>query len=536
MELKKGEQLQGGKYKIIRVLGQGGFGITYEAEQVSLNRVVAIKEFFMKDCCERAAGSSHMTVGTGIQQILVKKFRDKFIKEVKLMASMNHRNIVRVFDVFEENGTAYYVMEKLSGGSLASLVQQNGPLPEKQAEIYIRQIAEALSYIHAYNTVHLDVKPSNILMNAEGDAVLIDFGTSKHYDEIGDQTSTTPVGFSRGFAPLEQYRDGDVSQFKPSTDIYALGATLYFMVTGSVPPEASVVYEEGLAVPTSVSERMRNVITKSMCPRRIDRPQDIQGFKELWNVNIDTVGETTVPSSPGKTTGKFRYLTDDGEVVISQGHGKCWLSMGDERVSELYDEVLADTLVDDCIVCTRRGNQYAYTLIDKENRETKSTPFKYDMPRPLSGIITPSQDDLKDSNIYQFFTGDNIYSIIENTTQGSNCFLRLKKESEHYIIAEQKLRIVPKLFKEKTHYVSKESVSIILNYYTLLGLKERFNCDEVSEVNCIKTGAKGYYRIVRSGKVGMAHIDDKDRVHEIFPFEGKDDIDFERCRNNGKER
>ena len=84
MHLPLGTSLQGGKYKIIRVLGQGGFGITYEAEQVSLNRVVALKEFFMKDCCERAAGSSHMTVGTGNQQLLVAKFRDEFIKEAKL--------------------------------------------------------------------------------------------------------------------------------------------------------------------------------------------------------------------------------------------------------------------------------------------------------------------------------------------------------------------------------------------------------------------------------------------------------------------
>ena len=281
MQLKSGTVLQNGKYRIVKTLGQGGFGITYEAEQVLLRRKIALKEFFMKDCCERDESTSRVTVGTGSQRALVEKFRGKFIREAQMMAGLDHPNVVRVTDVFEENETAYYVMENLPGGSLADKVRKEGPLSEDLAEKYIRQVAEGLSYIHSQNIVHLDVKPSNILLNAKGNAVLIDFGISKHYDEAGEQTSSTPVGISKGYAPLEQGREGDVSQFMPSTDIYALGATLYYLVTGTVPPGASIVNEDGLTRPNGVSDRIWHTIGQAMQPRRKDRPQSVADFLSL---------------------------------------------------------------------------------------------------------------------------------------------------------------------------------------------------------------------------------------------------------------
>ena len=120
--LKVGSTLQGGKYRIIRVLGQGGFGITYEAEQVNLGRIVAVKEFFMKDCCERDESTSSVSVLSAALKAQVEKFRGKFIREARLIAWMKHAGIVPVYDVFEENGTAYYIMEYLPGGSLSSKV------------------------------------------------------------------------------------------------------------------------------------------------------------------------------------------------------------------------------------------------------------------------------------------------------------------------------------------------------------------------------------------------------------------------------
>ena len=281
MLLKSGTLLQNGKYRIIRSLGQGGFGITYEAEHTLFRQKVAVKEFFMKDLCNRDEETCGISVPSLGSRELVEKYRVKFIKEAQLLWSLNHPHIVRVLDVFEENATAYYVMELVPGGSLKEMVFENGPLSEDVAEGYVRQVADALAYVHSRNTVHLDVKPSNILLRAPGDVVLIDFGVSKHYDQAGGQTSSTPVGLSKGFAPMEQSRDGDVSQFKPSTDIYSLGATLYYLLSGAVPPEASLVAEEGLPRPEGISDRMWAVIQKAMRPFRKNRPQDIYAFLSL---------------------------------------------------------------------------------------------------------------------------------------------------------------------------------------------------------------------------------------------------------------
>ena len=143
------------------MLGQGGFGITYEAEQVSLGRKVAIKEFFMRGTCERNDETASVTVPTKENRPLVDRFRDKFIREAKTIATMEHPHIVKIHDVFEENSTAYYVMESIPGGSLNTLVKTEVPLPEGVAIEYIKQIGEALSYIHEKNVLHLDVKPAD---------------------------------------------------------------------------------------------------------------------------------------------------------------------------------------------------------------------------------------------------------------------------------------------------------------------------------------------------------------------------------------
>lgn len=283
MQLKSGAILQNGKYRIVRTLGQGGFGITYEAEHVLLRSKVAIKEFFMKGCCMRNNTTSFVTVGTDVQRALVEKFQGKFIREAQMMHAMAHPNIVRVTDVFEENGTAYYVMDILPGGSLADKVKMNGRLSEPLAEKYIQQVADALAYIHSQNTVHLDVKPDNVLLNAKGDAVLIDFGISKHYDGAGEQTSSTPVGITKGYAPLEQGLNGNVSHFKPSTDIYALGATLYYLVTGLVPPDASLIFEDGLSRPNGISDKIWHTIEQAMRPSRNDRLQSVEAFLAALN-------------------------------------------------------------------------------------------------------------------------------------------------------------------------------------------------------------------------------------------------------------
>ena len=289
MQLKQGTLLQGGKYRIKQVLGQGGFGITYLGEQTSLGRKVAIKEFFMKELCNRDEATSHVSVPSDGSREMVARFREKFVKEARNIANLEHPNIVSVIDVFEENGTAYYVMKYCDGESLSSLIKKHPEgLPEAQALKYIREVASALEYIHKRKMNHLDVKPANIMLNEEGSAILIDFGLAKQYDAAtGQQTSSTPVGISEGYAPMEQYKKGGVAEFSPSTDIYALGATLYKLVSGQTPPNANDVLNDGLpALPASVSSCVSSAILAAMQPRKADRPQTISAWLDLLNNNI----------------------------------------------------------------------------------------------------------------------------------------------------------------------------------------------------------------------------------------------------------
>lgn len=282
MELKQGATLQGGKYTIKRMLGQGGFGITYLGIQTGLGRQVAIKEFFMKEHCNRDASTSRVSVGSSGARQMVDAYRQKFLKEARTLAEMDNRHIVRIHDVFEENDTAYYVMEYVDGGSLNDLVKRRGSLPEAEALGYIRQLADALAYIHGRRIMHLDVKPGNIMLRPDGELVLIDFGIAKHYDSGNRETSGTPVGHSPGYAPMEQYQEGGVREFSPATDIYSMGATLYFLLTTTAPPSAQEVYENGLPpLPRFVSPAVCRAVEQAMQPSRKKRLQSVAEFLAL---------------------------------------------------------------------------------------------------------------------------------------------------------------------------------------------------------------------------------------------------------------
>ena len=288
MELKTGASLQGGKYKIEKVLGKGGFGITYLAYQQGLNRYVAIKEFFMSEYCNREEATCAVSIPSVGSREMVEKYKSKFVKEAQTIAELDNPHIVPIYDVFEENGTAYYVMKHIGGGSLSSLVIKGKAMPVDLALKYVSQVAEALAYCHERNIAHLDVKPGNILIQ-DGVAVLIDFGISKHYNEDGDQTSSTPLGISKGYAPLEQYKRGGVSVFSPVTDIYSLGAVLYRLVTGQTPPDADEVNEDGLPTfPSDVPQYIQAAIAAAMQPKKKDRPQSVD---DLLAMLVEPAGE-----------------------------------------------------------------------------------------------------------------------------------------------------------------------------------------------------------------------------------------------------
>ena len=309
MHLPIGTILQGGKYRIVRYINSGGFGCTYEAEHVMLGERVAIKEFYVKDFCDREEGK-HVAVGTKSKIGLIEKLKCKFIEEAKMLYRMQHPGIVRVFDIFEENGTAYYVMDYIDGHSLSEKLAESGTLPEKQVLHYIHQVAEALQYVHNRGCLHLDIKPGNIMVDKSDNAILIDFGVSKQYDEVDGENTSTLIGKTPGYAPIEQMGNSVVT-FSPSTDIYALGATMYKLLTGETPNDATRLLNEGLPeLPSSISAQVRNAIMVSMKPIRKDRPQSIKEFESiLYAPNIGDI----------KSTGYRETIaeSDEGTIIVN---------------------------------------------------------------------------------------------------------------------------------------------------------------------------------------------------------------------------
>ncbi len=325
MNLSSGTMLHNGSYRIVKPLGHGGFGITYLAEQVSLNnRKVCIKEFFPAEYYNRDIDGCNISLASQINAEVMGKFKSKFIKEAQTIATLYHPNIVHIFDVFEENNTAYYVMEYIEGSSLSDVVKSRGTLSEEKSVKYIKEVASALKYIHDKNINHLDVKPGNIMLRTQGDnAILIDFGLSKHYDDGGVQTSSTPVGISHGFAPIEQYKAGGVSTFSPTTDIYSLGATLYYLVTGNVPPHATDVGEDGLPLlPEHLSAGVRRAIKRSMYYWRKDRPQSIDEFLALLDDDkvATPLSEATVISVESRQEGESTIINVEPKAQPKNEH------------------------------------------------------------------------------------------------------------------------------------------------------------------------------------------------------------------------
>lgn len=302
--LQPGTVLRGkdNSYRIDRVLGQGTFGITYlaytrvvvkgELGSVPTEIQVAVKEFFMRDI----NGREGSTVTTGGSRELFDKYNYKFRREARNLAGLSHEGIVKVIETFEVNGTSYYAMEYCSGGSLDALIVRRGGLPQGEALELFGQMASALAYMHSCNMLHLDLKPGNVMLRGNGCPVLIDFGLAKQYNEDGDpESSTTIGGGTPGYAPLEQsnYNEeekdegGKERQIPVTMDVYALGATLYKMLTGERPPAASDVlrrFPANALADRGVSSEVIAAIRRAMSPIPDDRYQSVPDFAAALQV------------------------------------------------------------------------------------------------------------------------------------------------------------------------------------------------------------------------------------------------------------
>ena len=278
MNLPNGHLLQDGKYKLTHTIGQGGFGITYKGVwhtevkgplgTVKTEVPICVKEYFFKDYCYRDPETWAVCVHSETGKQLFDKFKEKLIKEARILSEVHHPYIVNVLEVFEEHNTAYIAMEYIDGDSLKFLLEKEGKLPENQALYYLRQIGEALQFVHDKSILHLDIKPSNILIDRQGNARLIDFGVSKRYDIEQEETSTTILTLSKGFAAIEQYDNEGIVQFSPCPDIYSFGATLYNLLTGKIPTESILRATRPLKRPRElnpeISEETEAVILRAM--------------------------------------------------------------------------------------------------------------------------------------------------------------------------------------------------------------------------------------------------------------------------------
>lgn len=314
--------LRGGKYRILRPLGHGSFGVTYLATakfvvkgtlgEMETEVKVAVKEFFMGDINTRAADGSSVEGSGGS---VFANYRKKFRREAENLSKLNHPNIVKVLDVFDENNTTYYVMQYIEGMNLNEYIQKKGRLNETEALGMVKDMGKALSYMHRNRMLHLDIKPKNVMIEKDGKAILIDFGLAKQYTATGEPESSTSIGMGTpGYAPIEQANYHQDGTFPVTLDIYAFGATIYKMLTGQTPPHASDLLENGFPEMMfrnlGVSEHMIGCVKKAMGPTKKSRYQTVDGM--VRDIERDDVSSGEIPTvNDGTEDDEMTYIHED---------------------------------------------------------------------------------------------------------------------------------------------------------------------------------------------------------------------------------
>ena len=280
-----GSLLKQGEYRIVRYIASGGFGNTYEVEHTRLGKHLALKEFFMRGINHREG--TRVTVSLSENNGTFRQMREKFLNEALRLARMENPYVVEVTDYFEDNDTAYYAMKLIEGESLAATMKRTGhAFSEEQVRQVLPQVLAALKSVHACDIYHLDLKPANIMQDAEGHCWLIDFGASKQLSATESRTLSTSTGlcYTPGYAPSEQV-EGSTKRIGPWTDFYALGATLYNMLTNTMPPELSDVKydgEQAFHFPPNVSQQMRQLVFWLMRSDYPQRPQSVDEIMARW--------------------------------------------------------------------------------------------------------------------------------------------------------------------------------------------------------------------------------------------------------------
>lgn len=306
--LREGTMLHG-TYRVDGYLASGGFGNAYVATNIEFNERYAIKEFFWHGVSQRDNNSITISVSNSENQEAFTAGLNKFKKEARRLRKLSNKHIVHVYDLFEENGTAYYVMDYIDGESLKVKMERLGhPLSESEVMNVFDQVLDALTTAHGAGILHLDIKPSNIMVNKQGNATLIDFGASKQQSLSGGATASTAISRTPGYAPREQMEENP-DKFGPWTDFYALGATLYNLLTGKKPPLSSDIDDDetsdkhvALPMPSSVSNKTKSLVLWLMNTNRKRRPQSVDQIRNYLGENAAPSYSTTVNQSSSANT------------------------------------------------------------------------------------------------------------------------------------------------------------------------------------------------------------------------------------------
>jgi len=296
--LKTGQII--GRYEILSILGQGGFGITYRARDTQLEREVALKEYLPTALAVRQDGVTVLPRSTKMAEDFTWG-RDRFVSEGRTLASLHGATaIVNVFDFLEANGTAYIVMELLSGETLEDRIKRDGKLDAEAVDKILWPLLDGLEQVHKAGFLHRDIKPANILLNSEGKPTLIDFGASRAA-MVGRTTALTAI-FTPGYAAAEQMTSAKQG---PWTDIYGLSATLYHAITGNTPPSAfDRMLEDkyqplAQLAPAGFSRGLCAGIDAGLTVVSISRPQSIAGWRPILGMTQAPAAAATVVIGKG---------------------------------------------------------------------------------------------------------------------------------------------------------------------------------------------------------------------------------------------
>lgn len=319
--LKVGTILHG-TYRIDSYLSSGGFGNTYVATNIEFDERVAIKEFFMKGVTQRDDNQTTVSVSNSENTNSFLEQKEKFKKEARRLRKMQNEHLVRVHDLFDENGTTYYVMDYVNGENLSEWLKRTGrPMAESEVRLILPQILDALKAVHNEGFCHLDIKPSNIMLEKGGKIKLIDFGASKQLGANGTLTTNAPTAFAQtpGYAPREQ-TEQNLNKIGPWTDIYALGATLYNLLTNNKPPLPTDIDDDmsedkhnALPFPESVGE-MKYLVLQMMKPNRLQRPQSIDAIISAEKTRKEEPKQTPKAAKTSQSSSAY----DDEATIIAE--------------------------------------------------------------------------------------------------------------------------------------------------------------------------------------------------------------------------